>query len=701
MSDESTKAGPDGARRPTSTGSPEGDRLRRSIAVLLRRWWLPAAAVILCAGFVVQRDYRAAPRYTAEIVVQRTAEQVPLARELGASRPTEALATLAEVVTSRPVVTAVVDSLGLRSVYGDDAVERVRAGLRVRVVPGTNLIRARYTAADPGLAADVANGVGGAFRAHALRQAREAATLRREFVAEQLRQVTDSLARARRALLGYQDSVRLLDPETESRQAAEELAAAEGRVRELRFQERMLDDLLAAIRSGSDPPASYHRLLALDREILPVASSLYDRLQRLRTEREGLTASRFGLTEQRPEVQRLDSLIASTEAEIRGVTQESLSLVGERIRSLEARVSELQSKVGALPGQATRYARLRQRVEAVQDVFDLLVEKYYEAQIAEAVEVGDVEIVEPATVPARPEPRHTERKAAFAGILGLLLGAGGAFFLEKLDTRIRLPSDAEEATDLPVLSIVPRLDGNGGPPVLVNGPAPNPRAEAFHVLRSGLRLRHGKRARVVVVSSAERSAGKSTVAANLCRSLARSAERVLLVDGDLRRPVLHRLFDCGRTPGLTEVVARRAELNRAVRLVEGQGRKGLFLLPSGAAVEDPAGLLGGPTFAALLRHLGTLVDTVVVDAPPMLAAADAALTASRADGVLLVARAEQTERAALAEAARQLRDTGLPLLGVVVNDLPDRFEYRFRGMCYTYAYGAYGNGAAAAPAGHP
>ena len=190
--------------------------------------------------------------------------------------------------------------------------------------------------------------------------------------------------------------------------------------------------------------------------------------------------------------------------------------------------------------------------------------------------------------------------------------------------------------------------------------------------------------RTVLVTSAVASEGKSTTAANLALAQTESGHRVLLIDCDLTRPSLHKLFDLGQSPGLAQVLRNQVAVEDAIRPTE----LGLGVLPAGRVERGSALTFRHAQFTALLRRLHESYDLVIMDAPPVLMMANAIVMATAADAVLLVIRAGQTDRAAVQDAVSQLRLVGARLVGPVLND-PDGELPRYSGNYYG-SYAAHG-----------
>jgi capsular exopolysaccharide synthesis family protein len=273
-------------------------------------------------------------------------------------------------------------------------------------------------------------------------------------------------------------------------------------------------------------------------------------------------------------------------------------------------------------------------------------------------------------------------------MLGGMVGTGGAFLLEYLDRTIRGAEDAERATGATVIARIPRLPGavvNGdglGRPIIVTDDR-TPGAEAFRTLRTMVHFSRAERPRVLAVGSPAPGEGKSTVAANLALTFAHEGKRVLLVDADLPRPVQHTMWDIPMEPGLTDVLVQRATLEESVQV---NAEHGLHILACGTPVPASSELVGSDAFREFLAAARAEYDTVVIDAPPVLVISDATVLATMVDGMVLVARANVTDRFALTDAVRQLRQVDAPLLGLVLNGVERTAGY---GYGYGYGYGDY------------
>ena len=385
----------------------------------------------------------------------------------------------------------------------------------------------------------------------------------------------------------------------------------------------------------------------------------------------------------------------------RATTQEKLEdAVSSQVKTIDARhriaLAALRRQSGAsiqiLPAMAEEEMRLNRRVDALAGLGDDLRKDYQKARMAEAVEAGDVDVVDMADVPYAPVLTASAVKLALGLVLGLLLGLLLAYLLEALNTSIRRPEDLEAVLHVPGLAVIPRItggSGNGrGAPARAAGRRQGPRPdagspmsggqtfsigiEAFRNLRTSLIWSDGGEAlKTLVVTSAAPGEGKTLTAANLAVTLAYDGLRVLLVDCDIRRPRVHGLFRLPRAPGLMELltaIRRRRAVRRPPAIRDTVRSSGLSVLTCGALPSNAANLLSGTRMRVLLQELREQFDIIVLDTPPVLATADAGIVASLTDGVLLVVRAGATDRNAAQRACQQLANVGARVIGTVLND---------------------------------
>jgi tyrosine-protein kinase Etk/Wzc len=277
---------------------------------------------------------------------------------------------------------------------------------------------------------------------------------------------------------------------------------------------------------------------------------------------------------------------------------------------------------------------------------------------------------------------------AMGVILGSMLGFGLAFLRDMLDHRLKSVEEIAETLQLQVLGIIPHLTGQVDRrrvgQIIVDAPR-SQGAEAVRTLRTALHFGFaGSDLRVIAVTSPLPGDGKSTLASNLAIALAQADQKVLLIDGDLRKPTQHTIFEVSAEAGLGSVLAQRSPVDDAIVHT---GVPSLDLLPCGPLPSNPVELLNNGYFSEVLESLKGRYDKIVIDAPPVIPVADARVIGAISDATLLVLRAERSTRRMALGARDELARVRAPHVAVVVNDVRQG-----KGAGYGYDYGGYGQG---------
>jgi len=279
-------------------------------------------------------------------------------------------------------------------------------------------------------------------------------------------------------------------------------------------------------------------------------------------------------------------------------------------------------------------------------------------------------VTDPADKDDVPVTPRTVLNLVVAGLLGLVLGIGLAVARDVLDRSVSTLEHVEEVSNAPVLASIGFDSQIKKSPLLTDLGAFAPRTEAFRLLRTNLQfLDLEQQPRSIVITSAVPGEGKTVTSANLAVALAQAGRKVLLVDGDLRRPRVASLLDLDGAVGLTSVLVGSAELEDAIQV---HAETGLNFLASGPKPPNPTEILQSRVTHDLLKRLRDDFDIVIVDAPPLLPVADAAVIATATDGAIVVARHGKTTRDQLREAVNRLDNVGARVFGVVINMIPRR-----------------------------
>jgi non-specific protein-tyrosine kinase len=369
-------------------------------------------------------------------------------------------------------------------------------------------------------------------------------------------------------------------------------------------------------------------------------------------------------------LKELDLQIEELQAEIEGAQQE--------IQVFEQR--ELNGEELAMADQ-TRRAVLEDRLAQYRrSLFDIQSKRDDVTRQA-ALSGETVTIVEPAIEPTEAIGPRVLLNTLIALALGALLMTALVFLIEYLDDTIKLPEDASRVTHLPALgSLVQYRGGNDDRELITYTNPKSPFSEGYRTLRTNIQFSSPDRAiHKLMVTSASPGEGKSTTVANLAVVMAQTGKRTVLVDTDLRRPVLHQIFGLPNAVGVTTALLQPEGDDLTPYLQETE-MENLWVMTSGVQPPNPSELLGSKRMAELIEELQKHGDILVFDTPPTLAVTDAAVLARLMDGVLLVVESAKTTEAAARRAAQELTKVNANVLGVVVN----RISYRLAGSHYYY-----------------
>ncbi len=380
--------------------------------------------------------------------------------------------------------------------------------------------------------------------------------------------------------------------------------------------------------------------------------------------------------------------------------QERSEFVSRQLRDLETNIDSTKQRIDELQQQMAGMFSARQ-IADTQTQIQALEQKMnsYQANYAQLLTflqggVNTINIVEPASLSTTPVGPNTNLTILLAAAIGMLLALGAAFLLDYLDDTIKSPDDIRAATDLSTLGAIARIDADKAEEMLVTASLPkSPTAEAYRILRTNIQFSSlDNPPRTLLVTSSNPSEGKSTTLANLAVVMAQQGQRVVVLDTDLRRPTMHRLFQIPNNTGLTNALLQE---NPSVEgFLQRTQVENLEVLTTGPLPPNPAELLSSARFSALLHDMQQIADVVLLDSPPALAVTDATILARQVDGVVLVVDVGITRRQWLSNAKEALDKAGVHILGVALNRLRPQgsgYQYYYYRRYYTYGDGDGGN----------
>lgn len=588
--------------------------------------------------------------------------------------------------------------------------------IQLRNAPNSNLISITATGFSPAEAMAIANAMAAAYQQveHEL----TVASIRsvQEFLTEQAKMVATVLETSEEELIAFQQEMGMLLEEglLIGRVARIEGILIEGRVELADKQDQLntLNVFLDGIREEF-----LTRVLSPE-EGTPILVELHDKLSFLKRLQRDIAEwevqrMRYLQEANYAQVQILEQRIINQRRELEETAARQFTLLEIvpqfeqlietqldltlEIIALENRVQILEemlrSETATLMAHGLALARLKREFDITNTVHNIILQEYQKAQIAEAAEIGGVQVINMAELPPAPIRPNKRMNLLVGTVLGLFSGVGVAFLREYLDNTFTSSSDVEERLSLIPLGNVPRI-GHPAKKWLFEqveetllphlNPA-TPEFESFMGIASNLRFASpDKEIDKILVTSAVPGEGKSTTAANLAFSLALSKGRVLLVDADFRRPILEKTLHVSETngQGLSDLILDEASIEAVVKEIKIGEFPAIWFLPAGSSVPNPTRVLSAERLDEVLQLLTERFDAVIIDSPPVNIAVDAPLLASKSDGVILVIEAGKTKKEEVERAKCGLERYKADILGVVLNKVPAHLTGYYSGYYY-------------------
>lgn len=684
---------------------------------ILQRRWVPGLGVffpIFLLSMLASSFKK--PSYQAEgkLQFQRTntiSTLTGVAPEIGKLEPvvqdnkTNPLNTEAEVIRSHPIIQKTIERLNIKDEKGTllKTSEFIKK-LTIKDVKGTDVLQVNYNDINPEVAAKVVNTLMEAYLEHNISYNRSAVSAARKFLEKQVPSAESVVRKAEAELREFKEKNQIVSLQEEANKAVQSLSDLQ----------KQIGDIKAQIADSSSQAQAVRQKLGMTSEQAVTMTSLSQSsgVQEVITELQKielqLVDRRESLLDTHPEIIKLQNKanslkyilqnrvgsvasgqkIASTSNLQLGTLKQDLS---KELVQLDSRRLGLASQLATLTGLETTYRQrlnnlpkleqiqreLERKVQAAQSTYSLLLQRLQESRIAENQNLGNAQVISLAPTPDEPISSPTVSYLS-AGLLGLLTSMGTMYLLESRDKYIKNIDEAKELMELTLLGVIPsfskpksflRANNNddiegSSPKIVVRDIPRSPSSEAYRMLRANLKyISADKELKVIVVTSSVAKEGKSTVAANLAMAIAQMERRVLLVDGDLHRPVQHNIWDLPNSEGLSNVIVGQSDARTAIIRV----MDNLYVLPSGIVPPSPASLLDSKRMATLIDSFRNNYDCVIIDTPCLSIGADAAALGQMADGVLFVVRPGVVDVVNAAFAKDLLEKSGQNVLGQVVN----------------------------------
>ena len=631
------------------------------------------------------------------------------------------------VIGSRGIAERVVRKLGLHEdptylPQDDDAMGptgdaqataiALQQRLTIDPVAETRVVRVHARDVKPERAKLIADAVAQAYVEKTIEDRLESTDRARDWLESQLVSLRTELDEAELALHNFKKGHNVLSVSMEDRQnlVASDIRTTHDKLTEVRNRRIELEARAWRLKTSLSKS-----LDQIDPTMMDADATLSELIVELRSKTQERDALAIKYGAEHPTMKQLNQEIGVLE---RQAARERDALIESAVNDVE-QTKAVETGLRAAAGEAHSaglnlnlreidYRRLNHDRDNKTKLYEIVLQRLTETDLTRMLKTTHVRVLDQALLPTTPVSPNVIKNVLTSLVAGLLLGLAVAFFASRLDRTVR-SVEMVEGLGMTVLGVIPHLTGpeakadpepkHGGatrptaPPrrsdMVVFEEPMSPAAETFRMVRTNLAfMSQDAPLRSLVVTSALPLEGKTTVATNLATSLAQYGRSTLLVDADLRRPRVHRVFGIDKGVGLTSLMVGDATLREAVRSTQIDG---LSVLPAGPIPPNPSELLHSAAFGRLKEDLLANFDWVIFDSPPMGAVTDAAVLAPQVDGVLLVVRAGRTTRDSILSAKKQLDSVSARLVGSVLNDIDVRMRSsRYGGGSYRYRYTAQG-----------
>jgi capsular exopolysaccharide synthesis family protein len=698
---------------PETDTEPGAVPLSHYLWVFKRHRWKILAFVAACVTATLVISARITPIYeaTATVDVDR---QIPPgvvgqdANRMALNDADQFLATQIRLIQSDSVLRPVAEQYRLLEHEGQTG-EPARPGqpaplttpeeapvllkrLKVSRPPSTYLLLISYRSPDPRLAAHVSNGIAASYLAHTYNIRIRSSESMAAFMEKQLEELRAKMERSSMALAQFEREMNVINPEEKTTILSARLLQLNTEYTNAQADRVRKETIHASVQTGTMEAA----LTSQQGEDL---RKLTDRLNEA-NERFVQVKTMYGAAH--PEYRKAAAQVGQVQTALEETRRNIVGRVGIEFRQAVSReamllkaVSETKAEFDRLNNRSFEYQSLKREAEADKKLYEELVRKIREAGINAGFQNSAIRLADPARPPIRPVFPNVTMNAALALLISSLIALGAALVSDLLDTTVREPEQVSRSLNTEVIGTLPSVKGWRGRLALSSVPAA-PGAlvrsgqadqaisgfeEAIRTLRNSILLSDvDRRLKSLLVTSAAPGEGKSTAAAHLALIHAEQGRRTLLIDGDLRRPSLHRRFEIHATKGLSNVLTEECSWREL--LVPLETAPDLHILPAGPPSRRASDLIGRG-LQEVLEEAADDYDLIVLDGPPLPGFAEPLQMAAIVDGVVVVTRAGQTSRKAVAGVLASLRRLRANIVGVVLNEVQKELSESY------YYYGHY------------
>jgi polysaccharide biosynthesis transport protein len=701
------------------TEEPGGFDFYKYLRILTKYRWLIAGimattlAIATVLTFVMTPIYRA----TSSIQIDREAMNVV---KVGGIQPEESQGGLEfyqtqyELLASRSLAERVVTTLNLSNdaqfnvenkslvgsfkglIFGDGSdsgnsaenateakvdkvVTKLSKALSVAPVRGSRIVKINVDHSDPQVAQRIANGFAEVFIADNLDRRYDATSYARKFLEDRLQQLKVKLEESEKLAVKYAEEQGIINLGDNKNLSSTDLEAVNIKLAEAR-SERIKKELLwkQAQAAGGLGLKEILDSVAIQENQKVRAQLAAEYQQKLAIYKPAFPE----MIQLRNQIKELDRQVLTEVAAIKQSIQAGYLAAKEEEDNLQAQLQSSKTDVVDQRNRSIQYNILQREVDTNRQLYDGLLQRYKEIGVAGGVGTNNISIVDKATTPLFPRSPNLPLNLILGIVAGLLIGCLTALGLDYLDDSFKAPEDIERELGLSVIGVVPKPQA-GATVEEEMADARSGMSEAYRSLRTGLQFSTSEGLpRTLVVTSSKPSEGKTTTTIHLARTLAQIGLNVLLIDGDLRNASVHKRMMQSNELGLSNYLsgARSPE-----EVVQATDTDRLVVMTSGPLPPNPAELLSGPKFPALLTLAAESFDVVLVDGPPIMGLADAPLLSSMVRATMLVIAANETRRSTVRIALKRLQFARANIIGTLLN----KFDVKQTGYGYGYGYGDY------------
>ncbi|HLH06238.1 MAG TPA: polysaccharide biosynthesis tyrosine autokinase [Terriglobales bacterium] len=635
--------------------------------------------------------------------------------------------TQVKILQSREMIELVVDKLNLmqrttphkhfwsawlhRNTAIDPALQReqlvdsIQKNLTVQAWGESQTAEIFYDSPDPRLAADVANTLVQTFIDESRELRWNSTQNTAEWLTAHLKELQKNLDASETKLQDFARSTGIILTSDKQDVAAENIS--QDKLKEIQAE------LSRAQADRADKQAQYETIKNAPIETLtptlnnPALQNYLVKMADLKAQLANLSATytpeHYKVRQVQAQIADLQKAIDGERASILRRSRDDYEAAQKREAMLNAAYSEQAKTVSDMAGKTIQYENLQHEVDTNRELYDALLLRIKQAGLAAAMRSSNVVVVDTAKPPVLPYRPNFQMNTALGLITGLFAGVGFVLMKDRFNRNIESPGLSPTYLRIPELGVIPAaklasrrfawFPASTNLPLQLKAAGQNGTtrehatlAEAYRATLTSILLPtlHGDGPRVLVLTSPDAGAGKTTVTSNLGMATAEIGRRVLLIDADLRRPRLHRLFEIPNSFGLTDILRITTPLEEIPvnQLVRQTKIPGLSIVPSGPTTDGLSSLLYSPRLTEFLQRVAKEFDLVLIDAPPMLHFADARVLGRHSDGVILVLRSGQTKRDAAMLARQRFDEDGTCVLGTILNSW-DLKNFR---SPYAYAY---------------